>query len=92
MKNRVLKDMGATLLLLACAQFAFAQFRVTGLVTDSLSGQALPNATIREAGRNAGVHTDANGNYAISISSPMPRWKSVLSATARRTFRLTAGP
>ncbi|WP_298710213.1 TonB-dependent receptor [uncultured Chitinophaga sp.] len=70
MKNRLLKDMGATLLLLACAQFALAQFRVTGQVTDSLNGQALPNATIREAGRPAGVSADAQGRYAISLSAP----------------------
>ncbi len=47
----------------------YAQGTVTGNVTDSELGGALPNANVVEAGTSNGAVADFDGNFTISVSS-----------------------
>ncbi|WP_134091214.1 TonB-dependent receptor [Olivibacter sp. XZL3] len=61
------------------AQLALAQTatqRITGTVTDSVSGEALTNVSIIEIGTTRGVATDADGRFAITVA---PNAKLVFS-------------
>ena len=48
---------------------AFAQIRVSGTVTDSSSGEAVIGAGVLVSGTTAGVITDIDGHYEISVPS-----------------------
>lgn len=54
-------------LLFAGMQAAFAQLEVKGTVTDAKDGTALPGVSIIVKGTLAGVITDAQGKYAITV-------------------------
>jgi iron complex outermembrane receptor protein len=63
---RIVKSVA--LLLLAASSVAFAQDRVvSGTVTSSDDGSALPGVNILEKGTSNGTVSDANGNYRISV-------------------------
>lgn len=51
------------------AQAAFAQFRVTGRITDPADGSAIIGASVKESGTANGAVTDVDGNYAITLAS-----------------------
>lgn len=53
--------------LLLLSSFAYAQKKVTGKVTDTEGGGALPGVTVIIKGTQTGTATDANGAYAISV-------------------------
>jgi iron complex outermembrane receptor protein len=58
------------LLLLIITQYSFAQQKtITGQVTDQLSGESLPGVTIMVEGTTAGVVTDFDGKYAITVNN-----------------------
>lgn len=58
------------LLVLLAGSVAFAQERVvTGKVTSSDDGSALPGVNILEKGTSNGTVTDADGNYRISVGA-----------------------
>lgn len=65
--KRLLTKTGALMLMfLALAQFSFSQGKtVTGKVTDSKDGSAVPNASVSVKGTSRGTTTDANGNFRI---------------------------
>lgn len=48
---------------------AFAQRQVTGRVTDSRDGSALPGASIKIKGKSTGTSTDQDGRFSISAAS-----------------------
>ncbi|MBT9189276.1 TonB-dependent receptor [Zobellia russellii] len=56
------------LIFLLVSSIGFAQTLVTGKITDE-SGEPLPGASIAEKGTSAGVISDFNGNYDITVSS-----------------------
>ncbi|WP_091538912.1 SusC/RagA family TonB-linked outer membrane protein [Thermoflexibacter ruber] len=49
------------------SSFSYAQKRVSGKVTDSDGGAALPGVTVLVKGTSSGTATDADGNYSISV-------------------------
>jgi iron complex outermembrane receptor protein len=53
--------------LVSCGML-WAQQTVTGRVTDSADGSALPGVNILEKGTSNGTVTDVDGNYTISVS------------------------
>ena len=69
--KRLLAKTGALLLmLLALAQFSFAQGKtVTGKVTDSKDGSAVQNASVSIKGTSRGTTTDAAGNFRIAVEN-----------------------
>jgi len=58
-----------TVLLLCGATTAFAQSTVTGKVTSSEDGAALPGVNILEKGTSNGTVTDTDGNFTISVGA-----------------------
>ncbi|MGN0189972.1 MAG: SusC/RagA family TonB-linked outer membrane protein [Candidatus Cryptobacteroides sp.] len=57
-----------TALMLLAAGSAFAQnITVSGNVTDSSTGEAVPFASVHLKGTMTGVSTDASGNYSITV-------------------------
>jgi len=76
--NRILKFLKAFLLvflllninLLCVKAEEYQQRRVTGTVTDSKTGDALPGVNIVIQGTVTGTITDAGGNYAINVPGP----------------------
>ena len=57
-----------TALMLLVAASAFAQnITVSGTVTDSSNGEAVPFASVHLKGTMTGVSTDANGKYSITV-------------------------
>lgn len=54
------------LMLISVLSFAQAK-RITGKVTDSKDGNALPGVTVKIKGTNAGTITQTNGNYELSV-------------------------
>src|SRR6478752_217071 len=65
-------------MLMLCSTLAFAQTRtVTGVVRDD-KGEAVPFATVTEAGTQNVVRADANGAYTIKLS---PNGQLTISAT-----------
>lgn len=67
-KFYLLKRSFVFVLLLCCLQ-GWAQTTVTGKVTSSDDGTALPGVSILEKGTTNGTVTDANGNFSISAAS-----------------------
>src|SRR6188768_4097306 len=59
----------ATLLLLFATSVAMAQQVVTGKVTASDDGSAIPGVNILEKGTSNGTVTDADGSYRLSVGS-----------------------
>ena len=59
---------------LATAVSAFAQIKVTGVVTDAKDGAPIPFASVVVKNSTTGTAADADGNYAITV----PSSKSVL--------------
>ncbi|SDL73747.1 SusC/RagA family TonB-linked outer membrane protein [Siphonobacter aquaeclarae] len=60
-----------SVLLLVTGGVTYAQDRiVTGIVTTSDDGSAIPGVNVSIKGTSKGVTTDANGKYQISVSSP----------------------
>jgi hypothetical protein len=49
--------------------------KITGKVTSSVDGSALPSVTVQIVGTTKGTQTDTQGNYSIVV----PSSKSVLS-------------
>jgi len=58
-----------TVLLLCGATTAFAQQAVTGKVSSSDDGSALPGVSILEKGTTNGTISDTDGNFAINVKS-----------------------
>lgn len=59
-----------TVLVLALLLFSnviLAQNLITGKVTDSKTGDPVPNATVQVKGSSSGTFTDANGMYKLSV-------------------------
>lgn len=58
------------LFLSACTlNLSAQQFRVTGTVNDSRTGESLPGVNIVEKGTTTGVVSNIDGNYSITVSS-----------------------
>lgn len=71
------------------AQWAIAQTRIVGRVTDPADGSGLIGVTVREKGGTAGAITDYDGNYAISASNAEA--VLVFSYTGYSTVEIPAG-
>lgn len=65
------------------------QLRVTGKVTDSRTGDALPGVNLVVQGTLVGAITDNNGNYSISV--PGPNSVLVFSFVSYETQSITVG-
>jgi len=64
------KFFSLVLCLLLSAGMAFAQtLRVSGVVTDSSTGEPVPGATVLVEGTLTGAASDADGKYSISVAS-----------------------
>ena len=50
------------------------QRTVTGKVTDSKTGDAIPGVNIVVQGTTAGAITDANGSYSINVPVQIQYW------------------
>lgn len=46
------------------------QFRVTGKVTDTETGESVPGVNVTVQGTNTGTITDANGQYSLRLENP----------------------
>jgi len=66
---RKLKPMLLGLMLFSILNVAFAQSRVSGTVTSSDDGSAIPGVTVQVKGTNKGTQTDVNGKFSIEASS-----------------------
>jgi outer membrane receptor protein involved in Fe transport len=55
----------------------FAQGKVTGMVVDAISSEALPGANVMIAGTNNGATTDAQGRFSLNV--PNKQGKVVVS-------------
>ena len=70
MRKLYLLTRGCLLVLLMLGAFtSFAQRTVTGKVTASDDGSAIPGVNILEKGTSNGTTSDADGNYSISVGS-----------------------
>jgi TonB-linked SusC/RagA family outer membrane protein len=67
-KNNFLKKMSTCFFLLA-SLFAFSQQKVSGKVTDAVTGDPLPSVTIQIKGTTSGTTTDFDGNYTITTKT-----------------------
>jgi TonB-linked SusC/RagA family outer membrane protein len=66
--KKILQSFLCALLLIGSQ--AYAQSRnVTGVVTGSDNGQALPGVSIKVTGSNSGTQTDGSGKYSINVSN-----------------------
>ncbi|MFL1013437.1 SusC/RagA family TonB-linked outer membrane protein [Flavisericum labens] len=59
----------AFVIMMACANFGFAQQTISGTVTSENEGIPLPGVNVLLLGSSQGVVTDFNGNYSISASA-----------------------
>jgi len=50
----------------------FAQTTVTGKVTDTQTGEALPGASVTVVGKSLGTTSDFDGNYSLTVSLNAP--------------------
>lgn len=57
------------LLILFCANFAYAQSTISGTVTDVSTGKPLEGVTVRVKSTRTGTSTNANGMFTIKASS-----------------------
>jgi len=57
------------LALITCAQTVSAQRRLTGIVTESGTGQPVDAASITVPGTTIGTHTGDDGRFAMTIPS-----------------------
>ena len=70
MRRRSLMRTFVFSLVLLVAQFSFAQNRViSGKVTDSKDGSALPGVTVAAKGTTTGTQTGSDGTFNLSVSS-----------------------
>ena len=60
------------LLALLCGAFMFGQTTVSGLVTDSGTGEPLPGVNIRVVGKSFGTSTDFDGKFALTVNEDVP--------------------
>src|SRR5210317_2031625 len=60
------------LLALLCGAFMFGQTTVSGLVTDSGTGEPLPGVNIRVVGKSIGTSTDFDGKFALNVNEDVP--------------------
>lgn len=63
--NRI-RPVGIFLLVIALPMMVFAQATISGKVTDTKTGRALPGANVLIVGTTMGAAADANGNYTIA--------------------------
>jgi TonB-linked SusC/RagA family outer membrane protein len=66
-KNNLIRKFSTCLFLLA-SLFAYSQQKVTGKVTDAVTGSPLPSVTIQIVGTSQGTTTDFDGNYSITTT------------------------
>ncbi|QEC51327.1 TonB-linked SusC/RagA family outer membrane protein [Anseongella ginsenosidimutans] len=69
MKGKLTKTVFTIAMFVLFSQFVIAQVRVTGRITDSITGTPLESASVREPGQANGVVTNENGEYSIQLSS-----------------------
>ena len=50
----------------------FGQTTVSGLVTDSNTGEPLPGVNIRVVGKSIGTSTDFDGKFVLSVNEDVP--------------------
>jgi iron complex outermembrane receptor protein len=68
MSSHKLAKAASLFALLLLAQFTFAQNRnITGKVTDSKDGSAMPGVTVSVKGTRTAAQTNADGTYSISV-------------------------
>ena len=79
-------------LLLCGATTAFAQSTVSGKVTSSDDGSALPGVNILEKGTSNGTVSDSDGNFTISVGANATLILSFVGFTSRGGGRLTNQP
>ena len=63
------KRLMAFVIIMACANFGFAQQAISGTVTSENDGIPLPGVNVLLLGTSQGVVTDFNGDYSINASS-----------------------
>lgn len=51
------------------APLVYAQYTVSGTVTDEVTGEALMGVTVFDAASNSGASTDIDGNYSVTLPS-----------------------
>jgi iron complex outermembrane receptor protein len=68
MRKFYLKKSVFVLALLLCSVQGWAQIKISGRVTASDDGSALPGVSILEKGTSNGSVSDADGNYSVSVS------------------------
>ena len=68
-KYYTIKSSFLTILFLLSISNVYAQDNgiITGTVTDAVSGQTLPGATIKLVGTYTGVATDVRGSYSLFV-------------------------
>jgi len=66
--KQLLRGIGLSLLLVVLSQSLFAQEKaITGKVTDSKDGSAVPGVTVTAKGTGAGTQTRSDGTYSLSV-------------------------
>lgn len=88
--KRLLARAGAfMLLLMVLAQTIFAQSKtVTGKVTDSKDGSAVPNASVTIKGTSLGTTTDATGSFRLAVDNNAVL---VITSVGYGTMEVTVG-
>ena len=71
------------LFFLICSASAFSQKKVSGKITDGENNTSLPGATVQVKGTNRGVTANAEGTYAIEVSTNATLIFSSLGYTAK---------
>ncbi|SDL49349.1 SusC/RagA family TonB-linked outer membrane protein [Kriegella aquimaris] len=68
MERLIKNGLFLSILFLSCAIFA-QEIKVSGIVTDDVSGTPIPGASVVEKGTTNGAATDFDGNYTLNVSA-----------------------
>lgn len=68
----VMKKVTITMMILVCiALSSFAQFKVSGTVTNASDGYPMPGVNVIIKGTTLGTVTDLDGNYSIEVNDSL---------------------
>lgn len=88
-KNSLLIGIIALLFPLLSVSALHAQYRVYGRVLDRKTGEGLPFAVLMYGSSEQGILADVNGNYSISVSSPIKTIEVSHLGYRKRSFSLS---